>query len=458
MSTKNFAGSILFSIILSGIFAACYGPELDRMDDDIEGIGNRLTSVEDALKAIDEKLAAGKFIARVMPVSNGFDLLFSDGSNIELHHGTNGAPGTTWAIIDSMWWKDGVPVAPPARALPRDGKPGLNAPSPQIGASGHWIVYEWVDSVKTYRPVTTPFKADTATAYMVDKGLYYDFFVPLKDSVTGIMQYDSIRLPRYEPPQEPELVIHFKGFGRISNDSTVRMIDNPALSYWCPPNITDETGQLTGYWLSGTKIVTPGQLLIPELRDNAIAVFSLNKTPPAGATFKLLDSRNGELKLVNLSPAVEMKQFLLTKTNQEALYYARITESLNPPASLQPVKTGNIFYSLAADTVKSISSYPVTVKQGGGIASDSDVETVGGYPSTDGVFYVPLYVNNKIAFDGNSNYVYDYYIKESDFAALEISTDKTTFRLTAPAKFNVVIFKLLVDGRITTDTIAVESP
>ncbi len=111
---KKFLSATLYGALLlglSGAFVAC-----KDYDEDIQGLDNRLTAVENKVTELEAAINAGAVISDVKTTENGVTVTLSDGTSFDLTNGKDGATGATGAagapgsvveIIDGYWYIDG---------------------------------------------------------------------------------------------------------------------------------------------------------------------------------------------------------------------------------------------------------------------------------------------------------------------------------------------------------------
>ena len=168
---KKFINALLFSAALlsTGMVSSC-----KDYDDDIDALETRVTTLEEAMKTLEAKFDAGKFITSFAANSSntGYVLTLSDGSTLEIKNGENGATGaagqngTTWEIDETT--KEWVKVNPDGsrentgiiaegqkgeqgeQGEPGEpGQPGKDGHSPYINETNQkWMV--WNDETGKY--------------------------------------------------------------------------------------------------------------------------------------------------------------------------------------------------------------------------------------------------------------------------------------------------------------------
>ena len=112
-------------------------------EDDINGLGDRLTALEGTVTELKSQIENGKIITGVENTENGVKVTMSDGSTFEVKNGQNGTPGSVVTIGDNgNWFIDGVDQNKPSRG-PKgdDGQAGQDATQIYYkpGKDGFWI-------------------------------------------------------------------------------------------------------------------------------------------------------------------------------------------------------------------------------------------------------------------------------------------------------------------------------
>ena len=104
---KKYLSALLFGALLfasAGTFTSC-----KDYDDDINNLQSQITANADAIKALQDKINAGKWITELTAVEGGFKVTFSDGQSFEIVNGAAGENGTQITIgEDGYWYFDGV--------------------------------------------------------------------------------------------------------------------------------------------------------------------------------------------------------------------------------------------------------------------------------------------------------------------------------------------------------------
>ena len=106
---KKYLSALLFGALLfasAGTFTSC-----KDYDDDINNLQSQITANADAIKALQSKVDAGKWVTEVSAITNGFKVTFSDGQSFEVVNGADGAAGADGTQItigeDGYWYFDG---------------------------------------------------------------------------------------------------------------------------------------------------------------------------------------------------------------------------------------------------------------------------------------------------------------------------------------------------------------
>jgi hypothetical protein len=502
MSTEKITKSFLFYVVplcllLSYVLTTCYGADLDELDDRLEA---RITSIEEQLKLLQDKVDANKWVINVTEITGGRRINFSDGSSVDILHGTNGRDGetgpagtngTSWSIgSDNTWMRDGENTGMYA-----------TGPSPII-LDGKWAFIQWSNTKVDYDTIVSKYVADTLASYIVDWGQYYELFMPVQDSVTvtdpetGLttkivrLQWRMIELPKYRRDLNPPLVFKFLGYARVINDAdTVQLLqsdlslnwwylDSNELRDWNGNVITEDSSLWKWKWRVPRRDIVTDSFIINELSANKYAVlFSINRPGITNLDIKLIDSRGLSLDAVVLEKAKFFDNGLITKasSNNDTVYYARMkTLPYFPGSGSLDQQKGKIYYRLLVDTFKSeLSPYPIELRykyDGLQKATVSGISQPGSrVVDTFKIAYDDKTTAHTITFNPNNpTSLFDYYI-QTDSIRIALAppqpTDSIlrTFRLdstlTPPAtyKFPIYVYMLHVDGTTNKDTVWVKA-
>ena len=186
---KKFLSAVLFGALMvssTGTFVSC-----KDYDDDIDGLDQRLTAVENTIKDINTSISNGLIITDVDPITKdgvgGIKITFSDNSTKEVWNGKNGSNADIWTIdAEGYWCKNNV------RYVDATGQPISAKGQNGSGADGQTIYYMpgttgaekgfWVK-------VTVKGNADGT-----DKREITDINVFAEGSITAVMDGDSLFL------------------------------------------------------------------------------------------------------------------------------------------------------------------------------------------------------------------------------------------------------------------------
>jgi hypothetical protein len=492
MSTEKITKSFLFYVVplcllLSYILTTCYGADLDELDD-------RISSVEEQLKALQAKVDANKWVTNVTAITDGFRITFSDNTSIDVKHGTNGKDGergpagvngTSWAISnENIWLRDGESTGRYA-----------TGPAPQV-VDGKWVFIEWNNNKIDYDTIVTDYVADTLASYVVDFGQYYELYMPEQttymDPEDGEqktrLEWKMIELPKYNRALDPPLVFRFLGYGRVINEDTVQLVNGDFnLTWWYLDQIRDwdgngpltEQSSLWKWKWRGAQEIKTDSFMITELPANNryAVVFSINRPNITTYKIELIDSKGNSLEAVALENARNFDNGLITKagSNGDTVYYARIkTQPYFPGEGSLIQQKGNIYYRLLVDTFKSeLSPYPINLKykyeglQKARVNNITDPSATADH-DTFKIAYDDRTTDHSLTFTNTAN-LFDHYIY-TDSTRIAIDSIPAgsvlvprTFRLdstlTPPAtyKFPIYVYTLHVDGTTDKDTVWIKA-
>ena len=141
---KKFLSATLYGALLlglSGAFVAC-----KDYDEDIQGLDDRLTAVENKVTELEAAINAGAVISDVKTTEKGVTVTLSDGTSFDLTNGKDGATGATGAagapgsvveIIDGYWYIDGENTGLAAQGPQGEkGEQGEQGPQGEQGEQG----------------------------------------------------------------------------------------------------------------------------------------------------------------------------------------------------------------------------------------------------------------------------------------------------------------------------------
>ncbi|MDD4819216.1 MAG: PL29 family lyase N-terminal domain-containing protein [Flavobacteriales bacterium] len=298
-----------------------YDGDIERLE---AGIEANKTALENALKS-------GKLITAVNAVTNGWDIVFSDGSKITVNNGKDGANGTAgkdafapvlgidaqgyWTVVTEKgatpvrikdvngkeckavasvptpnaetktWWIDGTDTK-----VPCVGDKGQDAYSPYIDvASHHWMVY------------------DDATEQYVDTGIKADYSPSQVEIKAGVLYIDGVatnatNIPNvvYNELTKTVIVTIYDADGKGTSYELMQAMDVMVMLTSVAPAAAENAITLNYGTIGSTfqfpwsvdKIkYTKGQVLLPNGQSTIIMPIVVS---PAGASLK-----DCELSLVN---------------------------------------------------------------------------------------------------------------------------------------------------------------
>lgn len=211
---KKFLSVILFSALMfgaTGMFTSC-----KDYDDDIEQLNNEVAALKTSVADLQTKVGNGKFVTNIVKNGDGITVTWNDGSTstittIKGDKGDNGKDG-----VDGKDGKDGVDGKTPTIAIDSttnnwvingtdtgicaagkdgaQGPAGIDAKSPSISEeTGNWVVYTWNSETKEYEAKDTGISAKGASAYITDKGSYYELNVAVDKEGSA---YTQVKLPK----------------------------------------------------------------------------------------------------------------------------------------------------------------------------------------------------------------------------------------------------------------------
>ena len=206
---KKFLNVALFGTLIAvstSTFTSC-----KDYDDDINGLTDRVSAVENSLSQLKAKIEAGAVITGVTSTTNGVTVTLSDGQTFNLTNGKDGAAGAAGAAgkdgkngtvitmgADGYWYVDGKKSENPWKGEKGEqgepgtpGTPGSNGVTPDAvyyypgtegAAAGFWVkVTVKADGTKTEEVQTTTWAPsaseavsavwDTENGYLILKGV-----------------------------------------------------------------------------------------------------------------------------------------------------------------------------------------------------------------------------------------------------------------------------------------------
>ena len=301
---KKFLSAILFGALMvssTGTFVSC-----KDYDDDIDQINNELTEIKSSLSALQAKVDAGKYVTNVTKSGDGIVVTWNDGtsSTIETIKGDKGDKGDKVTItIDPTsknWMIDGIDTGICAEGKDGAGTSGTNgvdAKSPSISeTTGNWVVYAWDSEKQEYVGTDTGVSAKGASAYVVDKGNYYELNVAVDKAGSA---YTTVKLPK-----TPVVITEIEVMGQVAtedNGKTYQVTDwSEPISY----NFVLATKANADKWnkLDGAKKLKEGQALSTLSNRNLLVRIAPAALDASEFSFKMVNSKLGEAPMTLGTP------------------------------------------------------------------------------------------------------------------------------------------------------------
>ena len=466
---KKFLSVILFSALMvgtTGTFTSC-----KDYDDDIDQINNELTEIKSSLSALQAKVDAGKYVTNVTKSGDGIVVTWNDGtsSTIETIKGDKGDKGDKVTItIDPTsknWMIDGIDTGICAEGKDGAGTSGTNgvdAKSPSISeTTGNWVVYAWDSEKQEYVGTDTGVSAKGASAYVVDKGNYYELNVAVDKAGSA---YTTVKLPK-----TPVVITEIEVLGQI-----IEKADGSAkLTAWgnagIPYNFTLVSKAQAKAWndLDGSKKLKENQALSTLSNSDLLIRIAPAALDASEFSFKMVNSKLGEAPMTLGAP--EAFNGLLTRAvsgnglwkvavsanegetyKDNAAYNANFTYKGNPIAyALQEADGFATTYNLSFkyDNSIDLTAEPVSIND----------EALATLPNT-----TPVTVGEMLTveFDNPQN-VYDAYIEIdeatqvrwgiTDIEGLSFKVGKLADNITT-TYFPIIVHYVTLDGNIASTT------
>ena len=305
---KKFLSVILFSALMvgtAGTFTSC-----KDYDDDIDQINKELTDIKSSLSALQAKVDAGKYVTNVTKSGDGIVVTWNDNSTstIETIKGDKGDKGDKVEItIDPTtknWKIDGTDTGICAEGKDggagtpgAPGAAGKDAKSPTISEeTGNWVVYAWDSEKQEYVGTDTGVSAKGASAYVVDKGNYYELNVAVDKAGSA---YTTVKLPK-----TPVVITEIEVMGQVvteGNGKTYQVTDwSEPISY----NFVLATKANADKWnkLDGAKKLKEGQALSTLSNGNLLVRIAPAALDASEFSFKMVNSKLGEAPMTLGTP------------------------------------------------------------------------------------------------------------------------------------------------------------
>lgn len=466
---KKFLSVILFSALMvgtTGTFTSC-----KDYDDDIDQINNELTEIKSSLSALQAKVDAGKYVTNVTKSGDGIVVTWNDGtsSTIETIKGDKGDKGDKVTItIDPTsknWMIDGIDTGICAEGKDGAGTSGTNgvdAKSPSISeTTGNWVVYAWDSEKQEYVGTDTGVSAKGASAYVVDKGNYYELNVAVDKAGSA---YTTVKLPK-----TPVVITEIEVLGQIieNADGSAKLTawGNAGILY----NFTLVSKAQAKAWndLDGSKKLKENQALSTWSNSDLLIRIAPAALDASEFSFKMVNSKLGEAPMTLGAP--EAFNGLLTRAvsgnglwkvavsanegetyKDNAAYNANFTYKSNPIAyALQEADGFATTYNLSFkyDNSIDLTAEPVSIND----------EALATLPNT-----TPVTVGEMLTveFDNPQN-VYDAYIEIdeatqvrwgiTDIEGLSFKVGKLADNITT-TYFPIIVHYVTLDGNTASTT------
>ena len=183
----------------------------------------------------------------------------------------------------------GTPGAP--------GAAGKDAKSPTISEeTGNWVVYAWDSEKQEYVGTDTGVSAKGASAYVVDKGNYYELNVAVDKAGSA---YTTVKLPK-----TPVVITEIEVMGQVvtkDNGKTYQVTDwSEPISY----NFVLATKANADKWnkLDGAKKLKEGQALSTLSNGNLLVRIAPAALDASEFSFKMVNSKLGEAPMTLGTP------------------------------------------------------------------------------------------------------------------------------------------------------------
>ena len=473
---KKFLSVILFSALMvgtAGTFTSC-----KDYDDDIDQINKELTDIKSSLSALQAKVDAGKYVTNVTKSGDGIVVTWNDNSTstIETIKGDKGDKGDKVEItIDPTtknWKIDGIDTGICAEGKDggagtpgAPGAAGKDAKSPTISEeTGNWVVYAWDSEKQEYVGTDTGVSAKGASAYVVDKGNYYELNVAVDKAGSA---YTTVKLPK-----TPVVITEIEVMGQVvtkDNGKTYQVTDwSEPISY----NFVLATKANADKWnkLDGAKKLKEGQALSTLSNGNLLVRIAPAALDASEFSFKMVNSKLGEAPMTLGTPTAF--NGLLTRAvsgnglwamplsanegetyKKEADYKAKFTVDNKAIAyALQEADGFTTLYNLSFEFNENIDLAAKPIKLNDkAIDSATDQDNTKVTPATIGELLT-------VKFDNPQN-VYDAYVEIdeativrwgiTDIDGLSFKIGKLADNITT-TYFPITIHYVALDGKVTS--------
>jgi len=466
---KKFLSVILFSALMvgtTGTFTSC-----KDYDDDIDQINNELTEIKSSLSALQAKVDAGKYVTNVTKSGDGIVVTWNDGtsSTIETIKGDKGDKGDKVTItIDPTsknWMIDGIDTGICAEGKDGAGTSGTNgvdAKSPSISeTTGNWVVYAWDSEKQEYVGTDTGVSAKGASAYVVDKGNYYELNVAVDKAGSA---YTTVKLPK-----TPVVITEIEVLGQIIENAD----GSAKLTAWgnagIPYNFTLVSKAQAKAWneLDGSKKLKENQALSTLSNSDLLIRIAPAALDASEFSFKMVNSKLGEAPMTLGAP--EAFNGLLTRAvSGNGLWKVAVSANEGETYKDNAAYNANFTYK----------SYPIAyaLQEADGFATTYNLSFK--YDSSINLIAEPVSINDEalatlpnttpvtvgemltVEFDNPQN-VYDAYIEIdeatqvrwgiTDIEGLSFKVGKLADNITT-TYFPIIVHYVMLDGNTASTT------
>lgn len=321
----------------AGTFTSC-----KDYDDDITNLQEQITANADAIKALQEKIDAGKWITSISAIEGGFTVTFSDGQTFDIVNGAAGADGTEWTIgEDGYWYKDNVKTEYKAAISGETSKVVV----PTI-KDGYWYL---VDE-ETGELVLTEYKANGAAYAVAEANGGFTIYMPNEDG-TEVQE------------------IYVPGAAGSITSMTAQLL-NGATTFTVKEFLFDLSDDDRATWKTLTgKDATTNEYILASADEIGLRINPVN-VDASEIEFSLYNSKNEVLPYVTLLPTEYKEYVTATKAAYgNGLYTlamerteAKDENALKALTDLLTTTGGNIAYAVSATTACR-AEYNITVAE-----------------------------------------------------------------------------------------------
>jgi hypothetical protein len=461
----------MFAVLIG--FSGCgedFSPQIKNLNERLDSTNRAATELRNDLNArivqLTTLLNSKVSVESVEPVNTGgrqgYRLILSNGETFEIFNGTNGTSGSVWTIdaTTGNWVCDGV--ATNYRAV------GLAAPSPYINpADTFWHVYEWNAASMTYNDRKTDYKATGNEMFIsyVTQDAQGNFVLHVRNQQDA-NKWETI-------PLNTSVSVPSGGFiemiGYVQG-SAINGNANLALSsIQQTANLEVDFGWLSalppGYttW-NFRKPVQAGQMLSALANKNTAIVINTNLTSLTNLKFR---NSSGAVLPIKFGTPTTVTGVLTRSDGPSAGTFFLIPIDLidsvqTDMAAFKNRFVSNALYYLEAGTTVVKSNYTTwsiaaNGKDAATPVAEALVTALNSAPLISGDNPIARNTYIGITFDANGDNVYDYHVTSHN-SNIVVNNTNGTFSTANALTDTVFVHKLLIDGRLLTDTIRITAP